>query len=110
MTRSKFSTSLSATRSVGDPLDAGVVEGAIEASVDIDDALNERLDGGGVGDVAAHERGLAAGVLDHAGRLRAAVFEHVGDDHLGALAGEDARRGASDAGGAAGDERDLSFE
>ena len=37
-------------------------------------------------------------------------FEHVGDDDLGALAGEDARHAGAHAGGAAGDQRDLVFE
>ena len=65
----------------------------------------------GVGEVAADEHRPAAGLLDVArGLLGVVVLVEVGDDDVGALAGEGDRDRAADAAVGAGDDRRLAFE
>ena len=60
----------------------------------------------GILHVARQQHGLAAGVLDQAlGLLRVVVLAEIGDQHVGAFAGEGDRHGAADAAVAAGDDR-----
>ncbi len=61
-----------------------------------------------VGEVAGHQHAPAAGLLDVArGVLRVLVLVQVGDQDVGALAGEGDRDGPADAAVAAGDDRGL---
>ena len=98
MTRSQSASSVSTIGRL--KLDAGVVVGEVEVPEGLDGLGDERLAVGGDGDVAGHEDGVAALLLDEAHRLLAVLPARgeVGDEHAGgALARERQRGGAPDA-------------
>jgi hypothetical protein len=91
-------------------LDAGVVEGDVQATQPLDAGAQRRLDVVGPRYVAGDGERLAANLLDQLRRLLVAVGGDVGDYDACALAGEGEGGGASDAVGRSGDERDLACE
>jgi hypothetical protein len=96
----------------GELVDAGVVDEDVEAAVvldgRVDDALGFR---GGLGDVAAHGDGLAAGRGDGGDNgVRAGLAGGVVDDDGCAFRGERLGDGGSDALGCAGDDCDFACE
>jgi hypothetical protein len=88
--------------------DPGVVEQHVEAPVPGDRELDHLSRLRVPTDVRAHERGFPALGLDLCGDSLALLDLHVGDHHLRAFAREELGRRFPDAGGAAGDERNLS--
>src|SRR5690606_763337 len=61
-------------------------------------------------DVAGHGSGLAAFGANRLGHRLAALRLAAGDDHMGALLGEQARNGFADAAAGAGNEGDLAVQ
>ncbi|MNZ84323.1 hypothetical protein D3C78_1030750 [compost metagenome] len=88
-------------------LDAGIVEGIVQAAIGGHGAVHQRLDLGVAGHVAANEGGLAAGSADQLGGRLAARSIDIGNHDLGALTGERQGGGATDAGTGAGDQGNL---
>jgi hypothetical protein len=91
-------------------LDTRVVEGDVQATEPLDGGLQRRFDVLAAHDVARHRKGLAACLLDHAGRLLIALSCNVGDHHARPFAGERQGGRATDAAGRSGDERDFPVE
>ncbi|GAC1477811.1 MAG: hypothetical protein NVS2B11_00830 [Acetobacteraceae bacterium] len=96
---------------------AGAHDGVVDQ--DVDPAIRghhlpeQPLHRSRVGDVAGEEAGPASLGGDHGADRLAALdhrLGHVGDDHLRALCGEQARNGAADTGRTAGHDRDLAVE
>ena len=89
---------------------ARVVEEHVDPAVGVDGLRHGGRHGGAVGDVAAHERGIAARGPDrilHCGALRLAPrHQH----HAAALAGECMGGGLADTAVAAGHNRDTAVE
>jgi hypothetical protein len=88
-------------------LEGGVVDEHVEAAELVDGALDQLPAVRLVADVAAHDHGPPPGVLDEPARLLGVlVLGEVGDEHVGALAGEGEGHGAADPRIRPGHERD----
>src|SRR5215203_4812929 len=89
----------------------GVVDEDVEAAEAVDDLLDRLLAEAGVADVAGDGEAVAPLGLDEPlGLARVLALVQVHDGDVRALAGEQDRHGAADAGVAAGDDRDLVVE
>ena len=77
---------------LGSVLDAGVVEGDVEAPERVDGLSSAASTSSDAGHVAPDGERLAAGLLDHPRRFAVGVLGDVGDDDAGALARERERR------------------
>src|SRR5215204_570121 len=89
----------------------GVVDEDVEAAEAIDDLLDRLLAEAGVADVAGDGEAVAPLGLDEPlGLARVLALVQVHDGDVSALAGEQDRHGAGDAGVAAGDDRYLVVE
>ena len=110
MVRSKCS-SVSSLERVDVLLERGVVDQDVELAELVHGALHRVAAEFAVGDVARDRDAAAAFVLDRALRLGGVLMlGQVGDGHVGALAGEQHRHGAADAGIGAGDQCHLAIE
>src|SRR5690606_23588258 len=90
--------------------DAGVVDEHVEAPEALDHALDQRLAGGGVGDVGAEGGGLPAGGLDGLHDLLGGAGRgDVVHRHAVALPAEALRHGAAEAAAGARHEHDAPF-
>ena len=90
--------------------DAGVVEGDVEAPIGADRLVDEGPDLVLDQDVGFDVEGLAAGSLDLVLDLLAEAGAAAAEGDLAAFGSEGQGRGASDAGGRAGDGDDLALE
>ena len=89
-------------------LEGGVVDEDVELAEFLDGLLDRVLAEFGVGDIAGEENAAAAFLLDSLlGLLGVLVLVEIGERDVGALAREEHRDRAADAGIAAGDQRHL---
>ena len=86
--------------------DAGVVEQQVQAAVGLADAGEERLDTGGIGDVAGYRQGFAALLPGFCGEGLQRFGATGGEDHAKAVLQQAEGDGAADALGGTGDEGD----
>jgi hypothetical protein len=90
--------------------DAGRSDEHVDAAQLAHRSGDHRVVVGRVRGVDPRERSTPTHRLDLGDRLRAMLFEDVGDDHVGAFVGQAETARAPDAVAAAGDDRDLSLE
>src|SRR5690606_11870354 len=84
--------------------DGHVVVEHVEGAEGLHGAVDQRLDGVGVGGVVAHRDGVGA---DAFGEFAGGVDIEIADHHLGALGGIADGAGGADTGGASGNDGDL---
>src|SRR4051812_11102656 len=106
-TRRSHSSSGDLVRRLDRLLDAGVVERDVQTAEPLYRRVQGRANVPRARDVAGHGECLAARLLDEPGGFLVAVAGDVGDGDARSLASERERGGTADAGGRAGDERDL---
>ena len=94
----------------GPPLDAGVVEEAVDRAVGIERRLHVVLHLGGFRDIGTHEARIATALAHEFGARLAGGRVEIDHHDLGAASREADRAGATDAAATAGDQGHLACE